>query len=482
MTPGYVRYLETNKALAECHGLDWNMDVDEKGHVSRATQWSLNQMLEVPPPPSFALSHLGTDAKSLTLLKQPIQVALSEAWQSLIKAAVIEAAYTKKSSPGHIYGTVVRSLKVLATCCMGKEPWEINSNDLSNAAEVAEKLQSTGQLKQTVEATAKTIFDPNHISRYTPILSMKRTTTSRQQKTVNIRASVEERKDAAKLPESAAFWELVRIIYNETPKSFFDAIRFEMIKLMVLLGLRGAEVTTLPLDWRREREYFTSSGQRADESGGIGRSLQVRHFAEKQKAADHRGVLLSPSMIDVPAIFEEAVVDALERVEALTSNIRARLEGQVKGDRIISNLEPADFIEIHELYTALTGEPFLKSGSNEQHYIDSYFKELNPQIFKEIKAEQQTLPKSALKNKVRQYFRRLSAAVEAPLPYRTNPADKHVTLKNGYLKGSYLKVEDAEEIIRRAMPTKLSDTASFNVEGGETLEAYNCLFLAPKDP
>lgn len=484
MTPGYQKYIESNRTLAERHGLSWSFEVDPSGNVPKEAQWSLNQMLGVPSPPSFRLTHLGLDRKCMAVagLNSILtdQTALSKGWQDLIKAAVIEAAYIKKLSPRHISGTIVRSLKVLATACLDKEPWEINSLDLGAATSIATKLQKTPQLRLTVEGVAKTIFDTNQISLCTPIVTGRPIKIKSRKLTSSIRAKVDERKNAQKLPEAPAFWELVRIIYEERPRSFLDAMRFEIIKLMIFLGLRGTEITTLPSDWRRLREYTTSSGVRADTLGGIGYTLQVRHFAEKQRVSDHSGVLLSQSLIDVPEIFERLVVECLERVEQLTAPLRERLKCQATEDRILTDLKPNSFVSIQDLYTILTGEPFVKSGLDEKAYIENYFSTFDPEVFHDIKEAQKRLSQKALKNKVRQYFQRLSTKINAPLPYRPADAPGRVEPRRGFRLNSLMLVSDAERIIRDALPTKLSDTEPFNIEGGQSLEAHECLFLAPK--
>lgn len=482
-TTGYSRYIEANKQLAQQNELRWDFTLDAEGNVPKHERWSISAMLNVPPTPAYYLSHLGTDVKCLRIRQGDNFLrsrVLSEPWQDLIKAATIEAAFIKKSSPAHIYGAIVRSLKVLATCCDEKDPWEINSTDVLHAAKVAGAIQTSGQLKQLVEGTAKTIFDANHISLFTPLLSAARSSRRNNKKTKDIRLELEERNRAERLPEAAAFWELVRILYEERPTSFFDAIRFEMIKLMVLLGLRGNEIATLPLDWRRTREYYDASGRRADENGGIGTSLQLRHFAEKQKSSDARGVLLSPNAIDVPPIFEEAIITALERVERLTAPLRKRLEIQIKTGRMLGEFQPSDFLDIYELYTCLTGEPFFRKDENEARITDEYFNALDPAIFHYIRSAQMALPSSCLKNKVRQYFGRLSAAANQHLKYRDVAPPYRLRPSAGFVSDSIMQVSDIEAIIQSAMPTKLSDVEPFNVEGGKQLEAYECMFLAPK--
>jgi hypothetical protein len=84
-----------------------------------------------------------------------------------------------------------------------------------------------------------------------------------------LRTEVSQRKGSSKLPDERAFWELVRIVFTEQPKSAADVIRFCQVKLAIVTGFRIGENTTLPADWERWREYVDKDGRPAGEKGGI---------------------------------------------------------------------------------------------------------------------------------------------------------------------------------------------------------------------
>lgn len=148
-----------------------------------------------------------------------------------------------------------------------------------------------------------------------------------------IRANLEDRKNAEKLPERRAFWELVRIVFTETPKSFLDMLRFAQAKTLILTGLRDGECTLLPADWKRYREYFDYAGQPASGVGGVSRSLMLRHFAEKQRVLYEDSIALFETVQHVPAVFEEILAATLDQVVTATEPLRKTLQPDGRNQR-----------------------------------------------------------------------------------------------------------------------------------------------------
>ena len=173
-----------------------------------------------------------------------------------------------------------------------------------------------------------------------------------------LRSDLEERKHAEKLPDRRAFWELVRIVFTEEPRSFLDLLRFAQVKTLILTGLRVGECTLLPADWKRYREYFDFKGRPAGETGGISRSLMLRHFAEKQRDVYEDSTALYETVQHVPLIFEEILVATLDKVAAATEPLRTTLRRQIDTGRILPQFEPGELVRIVELYTFLTSNPF----------------------------------------------------------------------------------------------------------------------------
>ncbi len=86
-------------------------------------------------------------------------------------------------------------------------------------------------------------------------------------------------------------------------------MRFAQAKTLILTGLRDGECTLLPADWKRFHEYLDKEGRPAGQSGGISRSLKLRHFAEKQRVVNEDSIALFETVQHVPAVFEEVLTD-----------------------------------------------------------------------------------------------------------------------------------------------------------------------------
>jgi len=48
--------------------------------------------------------------------------------------------------------------------------------------------------------------------------------------------SLQERQHAEKLPDLSALLELTRIVFQETPQTYMDAVRFGVVKLALFTG------------------------------------------------------------------------------------------------------------------------------------------------------------------------------------------------------------------------------------------------------
>jgi hypothetical protein len=254
----------------------------------------------------------------------------------------------------------------LATCASNSEPWALTVDDVSFAIDTARKVQASGKLADLIFGVVRSILDPNHLTDRGPLSpALERdkkvhVRTSKFTKSVDdLRSDLDERKSAEKLPERRAFWELVRIVFTETPKSFLDLLRFAQAKTLILTGLRDGECTLLPTDWKRYREYFDYNDQPAGQAGGVSRSLMLRHFAEKQRVLYEDSIALFETVQYVPAVFEEILASTLDQVVAATEPLRRTLRLQIETGRVLPQFEKNDLVRVAELYTYLTGNPFV---------------------------------------------------------------------------------------------------------------------------
>ncbi|WP_124299463.1 hypothetical protein [Pseudomonas chlororaphis] len=410
------------------------------------------------------------------------KVALSENWQSLIKAAVLDQIFVQGNKANHVLLGVARPLRVVATCAGDAEPWELTADHIALAREVATEIQASGKLAILVDQVTRNIIDHFHLADRCPLQpvsarrKISRATSS--EKRADPRQDLAQRKDVKKLPESRAFWELVRIVFTVQPKSFLDELRFAQVKLLILCGLRIGEVCMMPMDWRRQREYVDASGRPAGNSGGISESLMLRYFAEKRSLEDHDGTLLYPEAQHIPAIFEAPLQEALDRVARLTAPLRKRLKAQVTTGRLLPEFEPDQLVAVVELYPYLSGNPFIYPDPLEAELTAKYKQSFDIKVLQEVHARQLVLSQQGIeiRNEVRIYFAKIRRGREQDLPFRTKSG--HPLLRSDYRDG-YFRIDELEALIRSVMPTKLSDTEGFRSTAGD-IQSYELLLLGPK--
>lgn len=489
-------YIRDAKAIAEQRGVAWDVQLRPDGVAPKGMGWNLTQMVKAAPPPTDWLNDFGTDQKTVDALNAapppgPVRTyskkQLSRGWQDLIKAAVIDQLFIRKNTCSHVVCNVARPLRVLATCAASTDPSVLTVDDVAASIQAARKVQASGKLADLIYGVVRSILDPNHLmdnGPLSPLLERDKKIHIRTSKFVksvdDLRSDLEERKHAEKLPERRAFWELVRIVFTETPKSFLDLLRFAQAKTLILTGLRDGECALLPADWKRVREYFDVHDQPASQSGGVSRSLMLRHFAEKQRVQGNDGIVLFETVQHVPAVFEEILDNTLNRVVTATEPLRNTLRRQLQTGRILTQFERGDLVRVAELYTYLTGNPFVARLPEEtrRQYVETYQREFSPAVFEQLRADQMKAVRDGklLEVAVYQHFRRLKG-----VPFRKANGDA----LDGDLEGKktwseiYLQVDEIEAYLENEVTTKQSDRTPIRLSNGE-LAAWELLFLMPK--
>jgi hypothetical protein len=261
MNEHYKKFIDFGRLVAAERGANWNISFNPDGSVIQGHAWNLTKLVNGSPPPTHWVNDLGKDVKTLEVLnsirvkeKLPplMKEVLSSAWLDFIQSAIMEQLFLRRNSTGHVISNIIRPLKVIATCTM-REPWDLRAEDIFFAYEIAKKAQASGKLADIVLGVVKVIIDAHHIAdigQIYPTLTLPRATTKSKRakftKSIDeLRANLEERKGVERLPERRAFWELVRIVFTEQPKSFLDMLRFAQIKIMLLCGLRAGEACLL---------------------------------------------------------------------------------------------------------------------------------------------------------------------------------------------------------------------------------------------
>lgn len=494
MNRRFTAYVASSKELAGTKGVSWELPVSPDGTIDKSLAWNLTQMAGATPPPTVWLRHLGPDPNTLMALNEkhiadglpPIQPkALSSGWQELIKAAVIDRIYISRNQPGSIANSIIRPLKALATCARNAEPWELTKDHLELAHTIAGRVQKSGKLGDDILGVVRILIDANLLADHCPLSSKNKQRRDHPRNTKVIRRRLEDRQEAKKLPTERAFWEAVKIAWTEHPQSFLDLQKFAMIKVLVMCGFRGNEAARIPVDWKRWREYTDTHGRNAGEAGGIGSSLMLRHFAEKQRVVGADSIALYETAQHIPAKFETPLIETLDDIADKTAPLRQRLKKQIETGRIFPEFRSDQLVPITEVYTRLTGDPFVYEDDQRDAVIRRYRESLTPSIFEDIKERQEHLKRlgSPLVKNVRVYLgKKLGMSIKRHAPFRDCNGTRRSELKRksaDYSSDKFL-IGELEEFLQQAIRSKLSDTDPFRFSDGSLLNASDMLFLAPK--
>lgn len=475
MNSNFSAYIRLGKKLAEDKGLKWNILLAEDGSAKDCIGWNLTLCVGDVPPPAHYLRDLGTEPKALKELnEQRTQTnssllerkPLSGPWQDFIKAAVAEQLLFKRHTTGYVVQSILRPLRIIATC-VEKEPWELNLDDLRFAIDVAGKVQASGKLADLVIGIVKILLDPHHIcdaGQLYPLLGIKRipVRSVRAKHTMSkdeLRANLDERKRAERLPERRAFWELVRISMTEKPRTFMDELRFAAIRTVVITGLRVGEAALLPFDWKRERAYLDARGRPAGEAGGISSSLMLRHFAEKQQEEQANSVVLRENTQPVPEMFREILTESLDRVARLTQPLRNTLKLQCETGRILPWYNASDVIPLAELYSQVTGNPFWLD-MDRQPFIERYREDFAFGVLEELRRLQFESYKNQggkLDQALYMFGNRLQRQIDSgeyELRFRSANGGAIPSGSRMNWRATYLRVGELEDFIKKATPSK----------------------------
>lgn len=494
MNEHFNAFIDLGRRIASERGVNWNVRLQADGTAVPEDAWNLTEFVGDSPPPTHWVRDFGLDAKALQELNKKrirqnrpelSKSTLSPGWLELLKAVVVEQLFFRKNSTGHVIGNVARPLRVLATAADGREPWELRVDDVTQAFEVAKEIQASGKLADLVLGLVKTLIDANHIADIGPLspaLSFKRhgvrEKRARYTKSMDeLRSDLEERKHAEKLPERRAFWELVRIVFTEQPRSVLDLLRFAQAKVILLCGLRAGEASLLPADWKRVREYYDPSGRAAGELGGYSSALMLRHFAEKQQSPNSDSVALFETTQYVPSMFEAILSETLTEVVRVTQPLRETLRRQVEENRILPWFKRDQLVSVIELYPYLTGNPVLLALSDEEQnqWQTRYRTQFNHQVLDEMHDLQlRSAASSTLNSALYLFYHRLKGKIT----FRRRDGSEWEDSRMQWNK-VFLRIGELEYFLS-GIPTKLSDNSPFRLSPCGEIQIWELMFLMPK--
>lgn len=318
----YLQFIDDMRMQAARRGLAWATETDAEGKPLSRSNWDLRVLTGSHARGATRLGGFGVskEAREAALAAGaspadvPPEGVLGSATQDFIKAAVVERCLA-----GHGEHSVRDMAAVMRKffSITHKSPWELSTEDFDRVG----GLLHTSNVPHVL-ATLARLLNGRLLSRNLPIR-----VDYRPKAIPEFGARLSERRKAEKLPDRDALFELVRIVFQAEAKSHLDFVRFIALRLMVLTGLRINEVLMLPKDCLKWEEHVDIvTGRSASDVGGVGRSLAVRYFAEKQSEGGP-GVLVE-ALQWVPERFHRHVERAIVAVQEATVGLRASLHEQ----------------------------------------------------------------------------------------------------------------------------------------------------------
>lgn len=316
----YMTFIDEAKRYASSKGVRWET-------VDADIDWDLRILTDSHDRHASRLGRFEVDDELRSLALQagwapaslPQESILAPEVEDFIKALAVDRCRAAKV-PRATRNYALIYKKFFATT--GKAPWDLTSEDFARW----ESLRKHGDAALKAVRVLVRVINENLLSHACPIAAPE----GSSKPVADLRNSLDERDDAAKLPQRDALYELVRIAFREQAESHNDLIRFSAIRLLTLTGLRLNEALWLPADCLRWEEHIdVVTGQPADQVGGIGRTLRLRHFALKQE--EGRPDLLVEEHMWVPTKFQEAVATAVNLALDATATLRSVLAAQHAG-------------------------------------------------------------------------------------------------------------------------------------------------------
>jgi integrase len=319
----FQRFINDTRHAVEARGLQWNIPLDVSGCPLAERDWDLRKLngshqRHVPGTGGFAID---AQLRELAIgsgwpeARLPAGQVLPVPAQEFIKALIAHCCLIGRTA-GNTQILAKAAKRLFSSTSVA--PWNVTREHF----EALFSLKSwSDKAKRDFCAVAK-IIDEQLLSTGCPVQPHVRTTSE-----VALLPTLNTRAGGEKLPGRDALFELTRIVFQETPRTFNDAVTFAILRIAVLTGLRITEVLTLPLDclvWDEHIDVVT--GKSAADIGGTGRSLRLSYYGEKQR--DGAPDLLIEMSQHVPARFEDLVVATVNEVISLTRPLRTVLEKQ----------------------------------------------------------------------------------------------------------------------------------------------------------
>lgn len=323
---GYRRFMERCREYASAKGVRWPRDDDQVPVAENSEEWDLRDLADSHGKHAVNLGGFEVDSalreKALAAGWSPISMprgqTLNRDVERFVMALVVDRCRSQKAV--RVVRQLARNVKLFFSVT-AKSPWEISSEDVNRYIQLQE--MNVG-VHRDMRAMSR-VINENLLSVACPIVVPHLDASAWK----SLHTSLDERSSSKKLPERASLYELARIVLRETPVSHLDLVRFCAVKVVLFTGLRLNEVLMLPADCLRwENHVDVVTGLPAGQVGGVGRTLGLRYFAEKQ--AESAPDLLVEEIYPVPERFHDVVSSAIEAVVLATAPLRKLLAEQME--------------------------------------------------------------------------------------------------------------------------------------------------------
>lgn len=498
MTRFYETYISTTQAIAARKKLRWPPDFDASGQIVKFQRWDLNALVGIVKPQvhyvsTFNVEELCEEYNTLLdelRLPRVSRKVMSAEWRDFYLATTIYQLFVERNKPPHTH-MVGRYVRLLAAVAGDTPPWQLDADLVRKAYNVVLKRGQSGKNAKNFKMVVSTMFDDRHLTEF-PTLAIFCTAIRRDDQAQQVQRErgirdrqrshedakqilerLSDRQHGEKLPGDDEFWEYIRIIFQEHPRGFSDAIRFEAFIMEVVTGFRIGENVGLPVDCLKTHRFYDSENRPADLSGGIGSELVLRHFAEKQEHESTDGqFILYENIQTVPRMFEDLVTSSVEKVRRLTKTMRDRLRRQTDTGRIFPEFLEDSLAPAIEMCVRCSGNAVFSTMGPPSDLIERYKKTFDPVLLDEMYSYQ--LTHATAFQPVAKYWQ----------PHRKRglifrQADGAAISGTCDWASAFVNVGELEAYIRKHLPTKLPDTQPSLLPRGRKFFPHDQLFLMP---
>ena len=319
----FQQFIGDIRQAVQAKGLPWDILLDGCGQPLAGEDWDLRTLNGSHQRHAAGTGGFGVDTQVRELAigsgwpeaRLPAGRVLPAPAQEFIKALIAHRCLNGRTSGST--QTLAKAARRLFSSTRAS-PWNITREHFERLL----SLKSWSDKARRDFCVVARIIDQHLLSTGCPVQPHIQTASE-----AALLPTLNARSGGDKLPGKGALFELTRIVFQETPRTFNDAVTFAILRLVILTGLRITEVLTLPLDclvWDEHVDVVT--GRSAADIGGAGRSLRLRYYGEKRR--DGTPDMLIETSQHVPARFEDLVASAVNEVITMTRPLRCVLEKQ----------------------------------------------------------------------------------------------------------------------------------------------------------